>query len=311
MRRSGVDSVAISRRTALASAAVGMAGLAACSSSGSAVASAAQAASGPAPASQFTIERFSLNLETWWRELPLHARIDAAARAGFKTAEMWGLGEGERDPGTLRQVSRDAGIEIVHCTVNVPDLAAASPAEVRSSVTSSLDQINALGARYGTVVGHKNVEGMSKGDMLKAYRDRIAEVAPLFEQADVIATIEPFNPFNHPGFFIYGADDAVAMCRAINSPNVKMNWDLFHMQRHEGNLVTRLREGFDQVGLLQIADSPDRREPGTGELDYGFVLSEALKLGFAGPMGLECFPPDGQEAQAIERIRALASELHA
>jgi len=142
-------------------------------------------------------------------------------------------------------------------------------------------------------------------------RDRMAEVAPLFEAAGVIACIEPFNPYNHPGYFLNGASDAVAIARAINSPNVKLNWDLFHMQRAEGNVVHQLREGIDQCALIQIADSPDRHEPGTGEMNYAYILNEAKRLGFSGPIGLECFPVQGTEKAALARLRKLADELNA
>lgn len=294
----------LSRRTAIATVA-GAAGLAACAG----VPLSAQATT-PSPEGGVRLARFSLNLETWWRPLPHKQRIDLAARAGFTTAEMWSLGEGERDPALLKSQARDAGIDIIHCTVNVPQqMAAATTQEVREAVTASLDQITTLGARYATIVGHRDVDGMSKAEMLAVYQDHIAAIAPLFEAAGVILCIEPFNPFNHPGFFIYGASDAVAICRAVNSPNVKLNWDLFHMQRHEGNVVHHLREGFDQIGLIQIADAPDRHEPGTGEMNYGYILSEAFKLGYAGPIGLECFPVRGSEDQAVDRIRTLAAAL--
>lgn len=267
--------------------------------------------SATAPAASGGLNRFAVNLESWWRALPLHARIDAAARAGFVRAEMWGLGDNDRAPTLLRTVSRDAGIKIVHCTVNVPNLASASTADTLDAVERSLEQIMALGAQYGTVVGHRNVDGMSKSDMLARYQDRLADVAPLFEAAGVIACIEPFNPFNHPGHFLYGAEDAVSICRSINSPNVKVNWDLFHMQRHEGNVVHYLGDGFDQCGLIQIADSPGRRQPGTGEMNYTYILNEALRLGYSGPFGLECFADEGAEETAIEDIRILGRRLNA
>lgn len=296
----------LSRRRAIASAAgaVVAAGLATgCAAGPLSAASSRTAALG--------IDRFTLNLETWWRPTPLPERIDKAARAGFTTAEMWNLGADERDPVALRQRSRDAGITIIHCTVRAPVIASATPGEMHDAVSSSLDQIVALGARYGTVVGHQLVDGMDREDMLATYRDRMAEVAPLFEAAGVIACIEPFNPYNHPGYFIYGAKDAVGIARSIGSPNVKLNWDLFHMQRAEGNVVHHLREGIDQCALIQIADSPDRHEPGTGEMNYTYILNEARRLGFAGPIGLECFPERGKEDEAVARIGALAESVAA
>ncbi len=297
----------VSRRTALATAASAV-GVAACAGAPQSVSAAMD---GHATQSRGAgLSRFTLNLETWWRPAPLDKRIDLAARAGFTTAEMWNLGEGERNPTLLRQQSREAAIQIIHCTVDVPaQMAAATPAQVRESVIASLDNITTLGARYATIVGHQSVDGMAKWEMLAAYQDHIAAIAPLFEAANVTLCIEPFNRFNHPGFFIYGAEDAVKICRAVDSPNVQINWDLFHMQRHEGNVVHHLREGFDHIGLLQIADSPDRREPGTGEMNYAYILKEAMALGYDGPIGLECFPVRGEEARALENVRALAAAL--
>jgi|GEM_PF-5039988 len=179
----------LSRRQALAATAgaVGTAGL----TSGCVTASAQASA---LPNDDASLARFTLNIETWWRPAPLADRIEAAARAGFRTVEMWNLGTDERDPATLKRRSRDAGLNIIHCTVTVPAIASATPAEMRDAVSASLDQIGVLGARYGTVVGHEVVDGMNQADMLAAYRDRMAEVAPLFEAAGVIACIEPFNP---------------------------------------------------------------------------------------------------------------------
>jgi hydroxypyruvate isomerase len=309
---SSMQRAGLSRRQALASAAgaVGAAGLISACAAGSANA-------GPAsndialPNAGSRLDRFTINIETWWRPAPLTQRIDAAARAGFSTVEMWSLGANQRDPAMLKKYSRDAGLNIIHCTVKVPDVASATPAEMRDAVSASLDKIDLLGARYGTIVGHRLVAGMTHQDMLTAYRDRLAEVAPLFEAAGVIACIEPFNPYNHPGYFINGAKDAVEIARSIGSAHVKLNWDLFHMQRAEGNVVHQLQKGIDQCALLQIADSPDRHEPGTGEMNYTYILNEARRLGFAGPIGLECFPVKGGEDAAIARVRALAESLSA
>jgi hydroxypyruvate isomerase len=84
---------------------------------------------------------------------------------------------------------------------------------------------------------------------------------------------------------------------------VKINWDLYHMQISEGDLCGRLREGWDQVGYLQLADHPGRNEPGTGEIHYNRVLKEAHDLGYRGFVGLECFPREN-ELVAARRVAA-------
>lgn len=254
---------------------------------------------------------FTLNVETWWRDRSLAARFDAAAKAGFTQAEMWGLDDSARAPAHLKKTANDAGVEIVHCTVNVPNFANTSASKVYEAAQKSLDQIQTLGAQYATIVAHANVDGMSKSDMLATYQERLQEITPLFEAAGVMGLVEPFNPYNHPGHFMYGASDAVDICRNIDSPSIKLNWDLFHMQRAEGNVVYELEQGIDQCGYLQIADSPHRREPGTGEMNYAFILSQAMSLGYSGPIGLECFPSEGTENLAVRRVIELAEAMKA
>lgn len=254
---------------------------------------------------------FTLNIEMWWRQLPLLERIDAAARAGFQTAEMWGLSREDKNrmPKTLLKHSQEAGIKIIHCTVDVPNLASSAEQDVKTALSASLEQLNRLGVKYGTIVGHNDVEGMTRSDMLSAYLGNLQIMAPMFEEAGIVGLVEPFNPYNHPGHFVYGSHDAVEMCRQINSPALKINWDLFHMQRAEGNVVHALRAGIDQCAYIQIADSPDRREPGTGEMAYDYILNQAKVSGFDGPMGLECTPIQGQEDEAVRAVAQLGASL--
>jgi hydroxypyruvate isomerase len=103
---------------------------------------------------------------------------------------------------------------------------------------------------------------------------------------------------DHPGHCLYGSVDAVKICREVDSPMVKINWDLYHMQISEGDLCGRLKDGFDQVGYLQLADHPGRYEPGTGEIYYPRVLRAAHELGYRGFVGLECRPKEGEDLAA-------------
>ena len=111
--------------------------------------------------------------------------------------------------------------------------------------------------------------------------------------------LEPMNiRVDHKGHCLYGSEASVAICRAVNSRHVKLNWDLYHMHITEGDLCRRLKQGFDQVGYLQLADNPGRNEPGTGEIFYPRVLKEAWDLGYRGYVGLECNPRQGEDLAA-------------
>ena len=76
------------------------------------------------------------------------------------------------------------------------------------------------------------------------------------------------------------------------------------MQISEGDLCGRLRDGYDQVGYIQVADHPGRKEPGTGEIQYGRVFRELKDLGYTGPIGVESGTKEGEE-KAVERLRSV------
>ena len=252
---------------------------------------------------------FTLNLESWWYDKAFLERIDLAAKAGFQTAEMW---DPVKDGIPIKDMAgraKDAGIKIIHCTLGVPKLATATSAKTLARVKTSIEHVKTLGADYATIVGHDNIPGKTYGEMIGPLQDRLAEIAPLLKDAGIMGCLEPFNPYNHPEHFLHGAKDAVRICREINNPNLKLNWDLFHMQRAEGNVVHNLKEGIDQCALIQIADSPARRQPGTGEMNYSFILGEAFAAGFNGPIGLECFPDPKAIDQAIADVAALGASL--
>ena len=252
---------------------------------------------------------FTLNLESWWYDKPFLDRIDLAAKAGFQTAEMWDPVKGGIPIKDMLSRSQDAGIKIIHCTLSVPKLAEASREDTIEMVKTSIDQVKELGANYATIVGHDNIPDKTYDQMIGPFQDRLADIAPLLETADIMGCVEPFNPYNHPKHFLHGSKDAVKMIKNINSPNLKLNWDLFHMQRAEGNVAHNLQKGIEQAAMLQIADSPGRQQPGTGEMNYSYILNQALAAGFDGPIGLECFPDPKTIDHAVADIAALGASL--
>ena len=255
------------------------------------------------------LSRFTLNVESWWYDKPFLDRIDLAAKAGFQTAEMWDPVKGGIPIKDMVSRAQDAGIKIIHCTLSVPKLAEASHEDAIEMVKASIEQVKELGANHATIVGHDNIPDKPYEDMIGPFQDRLADIAPLLEAADIMGCVEPFNPYNHPQHFLHGSKDAVKMIKEIDSPNLKLNWDLFHMQRAEGNVVHNLKKGIEQAAILQIADSPGRQQPGTGEMNYSYILNEAFKAGFNGPIGLECFPDPDTIDQAVADIAELGASL--
>jgi hydroxypyruvate isomerase len=247
--------------------------------------------------------RFAVNVEMWFRELPFVDRIRAAADLGFPGIEFWELAG--KDLEAIARVSRECGVEVTQFTawgftpgLNDP----ANHQSFLSALGTAVEAAEILGARKATVVGGDDQPGMSQREMHDAIVEGLKLGAPIVEAAELMLILEPMNiRVDHQGHCLYGSAPAIEICRRVGSPNVKLNWDLYHLQVTEGDLCGHLREGIEEIGYLQLADHPGRAEPGTGEVNYSRVLREAKALGYDDFVGLECHARDG-EAIAARRI---------
>jgi len=106
----------------------------------------------------------------------------------------------------------------------------------------------------------------------------------------VTLVIEPLNRIDTPGFLIGTTAEGLALIDEVGEPNCVLQYDCYHAQRAEGNIIATLRAQIGRIGHVQIADSPDRHEPGTGELAYERILPALDGLGYTGWVGLEYRP---------------------
>ena len=251
-----------------------------------------------------------MNIESWWRDVPFEQRFNLAAQNHFTHVEFWFIDSWKRKAKELAKHAADAGVKVAQIVGDAPALAKADVrGEFLDNVRRAIENANILDTDIVTLTGHQNVEGVSTEDALKSYQDHLAASVELWEAAKIYAAIEPFNPYDHPGHFIYGHREALRICEEIGSPYMKINWDLFHMQRHEGELIGNLRRGKDQICYMQLADSPDRHQPGTGEIDYKNVIRACREVGYDRPIGLELWAKDDDYAKAREDIYNLAQTL--
>ena len=250
--------------------------------------------------------RYAANVEMWWRSLPFTERIIAAADAGFDAIEFWPWRG--KNIESIANICIDHRVEVAQFTawgfspgMNNPENINQFVDEVKSSCSTA----HKLGCKRMTVVGGNDQRGMTQEEMHENIITALKLAAPIAEREQVMLILEPMNiRVDHPGHCLYGSEDAVRICREVNSPMVKINWDLYHMQISEGDLCGHLRDGFDQVGYVQIADHPGRHEPGTGEINYTRVFKELAELGYSGPIGVECSPAEN-ETTAVNRLRTL------
>ena len=253
-----------------------------------------------------TLRRFACNVESWWTEIDFMERFERAAESGFRAIEFWHYDSPGRDVNRIAATCKALELDVIQFTGwGAPSLAdEANHAEFAEGIMRAIDVAVVLDAPMFTVVGHQVVDGIDQQTSVKNIQRALEGVAPLLESAGRMAILEPFNPVDHEGHFLNGSRDALSLCRAINSPAVKINWDLYHMQLTEGNLIASLRDGSDQLGYVQIADVPGRHQPGTGEIHYTHVFAALDEIGYEGPIGLECWPESGDAERAVADLVA-------
>jgi len=248
--------------------------------------------------------RFAVNVEMWWRRLPFLERLQQAAALGFPAVEMWPWRG--KDIDAVADQARRLGLEIAQFTawgfspgLNDPK----NHSRFVDEVGASCEIAKKLEVKRMTVVGGDDQPGMAQAEMHQNIIDGLKLGAPVAESHGVTLILEPMNiRVDHKGHCLYGSTPAIHICRAVGSPSVRINWDLYHMHITEGDLCGHLREGIDWIGYVQLSDHPGRHEPGTGEIHYPRVLKELHTLGYRDFVGLEC-SPSGSE---IDAARACA-----
>ena len=124
----------------------------------------------------------------------------------------------------------------------------------------------------------------------------------IVEPHDITLVMEPLNRFtNHPGSFLQTVTEGYLICSAVDHPNCKVLYDLYHQQIAGGNLIPLFDLCRDQIGYLQVGDNPGRKEPGTGEINYAAVFQHLKKEAFDGIIGME----HGNAGQGIMGERAV------
>jgi hydroxypyruvate isomerase len=154
---------------------------------------------------------------------------------------------------------------------------------------------------YAKVAGNKHIVtqagaywGGSRSDQRRNVADSYKRVAELLAPAGLIAVIEPTsttaprpNPPPYPAAFFRTSEELVEVLSVVNSPNIRMLFDLYHLQVNEGNLIAHMEQYWDYIAYVQTGDVPGRMEPGTGEVNYRNVFKMMSDKGFTGPVGME------------------------
>ena len=117
--------------------------------------------------------------------------------------------------------------------------------------------------------------------------ESLKQAAAILEPHKMIMVLEPLNFKNHPGLFLSRSPQAYQICKAVDSPSCKILYDIYHQQIQEGNLISNIKQCWDEIAYFQIGDNPGRNEPTSGEIYYKNVFKYIHSRGYQGVLGME------------------------
>ena len=241
--------------------------------------------------------KFSANLSFLYPDKPFLERFAAAAGDGFPAVEY--LGPYEHPAGEIAALLQTHGLQQALFNLPAGDWGGGERgigclpdriAEFQAGVDTALRYAEALGCRKLNCLAGVAPQGVAPERLEATLVANLGYAAPRLADAGIRLLLEPINRRDIPGFFVSRSDHAERILDAVGSDNLFIQYDFYHMQVMQGDLVPTFERLRERIGHVQIADTPGRHEPGTGEINYGFVLSELDRLGYDGFVGCEYKP---------------------
>ncbi|MDJ0610705.1 MAG: TIM barrel protein [Kiloniellales bacterium] len=238
--------------------------------------------------------RFSINASFMLPEHPFLDRFAAAADLGFRAVDLQFPYDHPAEAVAAR--ARAAGVEVVLINVPAGDLAAGEAgtaglpgreAEFREGVEEAVAYCRALDCRRVNVLAGTTPRGLTPSDCAEVLAANLRHAAERCAAEGITVMVEALNGRDNPGFLLQTTDEALAAIARAGHGNLRLQFDLYHRQVMEGDLIRGLEENLPRIAHIQFADNPGRGAPGSGEINLSAVFDAIDRLGYGGWVGAE------------------------
>jgi hydroxypyruvate isomerase len=247
--------------------------------------------------------KLAANLTMLFNELPFLDRFEAAAKAGFTGVEfLFPYAYEAKDLAARLQANQlqlvlhnlpagnwEAGERGIACH---PDRIE----EFRDGVRTAISYAKQLGVRQLNCLVGIVPPGVSQETAHRTVVANLKFAADALKQEGIHLLVEPINTFDIPGFFLSRTSQAARLIEETGSDNLFIQYDIYHMQRMEGELANTLKANLGLIAHVQLADNPGRNEPGTGEINYRYLFEQLAAFGYDGWIGCEYKPKSSTAA---------------
>jgi hydroxypyruvate isomerase len=237
--------------------------------------------------------RFSVMLWTLEKQAPFDRCLEIVADAGYQGVELTGQSQKWSSDETRRVMAKMRALGLTFDMLSGVKAGFADPsgaAEFMAQATAQMKTAKELESPQINLKSGNRIDGVSRSVQHAASIENLKRAGDLAAANQVQIVVEPIDPLENPNMYLTSVSEAFEIIRAVDSPQVRVLYDFYHEQRAYGNLIEKLEQNIDLVGLVHIADVPGRHEPGTGEIDYANIYRKLGQLKYNKFITMEFYP---------------------
>lgn len=251
----------------------------------------------PATGGENLMPQFAVNLSMLFSEQPLSDRFQAARAADFDKVEI--QFPYELDAQTIKALLERNEQELVLINLPAGDWASGERGiachpdridEFDQGVEQALEYALALDVKRINCLSGIKPDQVSAELAEKTFVRNLKYAAGRLAEHDIELLAEAINTQDIPGFFLNKSKQLIDIKELNNIENLRLQYDVYHMQIMEGNLTTTLQKHLQHIGHIQVADVPGRHEPGTGEINFPNLFKAVEAMGYSGVISFEYIP---------------------
>jgi len=258
--------------------------------------------------------KMSVCIETVFTSLPAEERLEKIAQAGYTAVEFWhkectwngtDLTGPAKDSQKIKTALGKYKLVVAGTLLNAWDVtlggSLVDPKDRKFYLENLGETIKfnqSIGCKKLITLTGKEIAGKTHKEQRESILATLSEAVKIAEREGFTLLLEPLNTYvDHPGYFLNSAREGAEIVREINHPNIRLLYDIYHMQIMEGNVISTIEKNIDIIGHFHAAGVPGRHELYLGELNYPNIIKRIDELGYDGYIGLEYFPSvDSEES---------------
>ncbi|PYT30231.1 MAG: hydroxypyruvate isomerase [Acidobacteria bacterium] len=256
--------------------------------------------------------KLSVRVEALFRDMNLPQMMEKVAEAGYQGFEFgnWRA----QDAAAITKLKNKLGLEcaclVGNRAVNPKGMTLVDPAD-RAAFLAEIQASTEAAQRFETTrlvtLTGNELSGVPREAQHKSIVEGLKRAHDVVSPHGVTLIVEPLNTLvNHQGYYLNHTAEAFEIMREVSSPNVKILFDIYHVQIMDGNLIDTIRKNIASIGHFHVGDVPGRHEPGTGEINYANVFHAIRETGFRDFVAME-YVPSKDPLATLAAVRAMAA----